>query len=230
MLNKNLFSIKNYNLNSLNYGHKLVKLFSYKISVKLYNIYNIETKNTIVMKRRSTIGDVHKFVKITRKRNKEKYDDEEEEGSSKGIKKNKIIEDLNTISAKKEENKNSGLFLIDKKKIKTYDINNYFSGLTQIRKIIYISIIIILLILFIEYCYFYKSQKDEYNGHISLIYFKIFFRLYNQLLTSCLSIACVPERIDDKNCRNFLSIFNYNYSKSNPNENFNFTEYIFFSI
>ena len=225
LLKKNLFSIKNYNLHSINYGHKLTKLFSYQISVKLYNIYNIETKNTIVMKRRSTIGDVNKFVKITKNKNKEKYDDEEE--SSKGTKKNKIYEEINTINKTNDPNKSKGIFVIDKKKINSYnDIDSYFIKLNNIRKIIYISIILIIFIMIIEYCYFYKFQKQEYNCDISYRNFKSFFRLYNQLLTSILSVVCIPEKIDSNKCRNYISIFNNKYSISNPDENFNFTKYI----
>ena len=46
------------------------------------------------------------------------------------------------------------------------------------------------------------------------------------MLTSILSVVCIPEKIDSNKCRNYISIFNNKYSISNPDENFNFTKYI----
>ena len=227
-LKNNLFSLLNYNTKRINSGHKLVKVFSYKILVNLYNIYNLETKKTVVMKRRSTIGDVAKFVKLVPKRNNEfiKQDSNDDE-ILKGIIKNKILEDIDTdIDTSKQMKKNKVNFFIDKKKTKNDDKIIYYKGLNKFQKIIIISITLILIITIFEYFIFYKNQSEEFNCNIAYRNFKEFFRLYNQLFVSILSVACIPEKIESKGCRNYISIFNADYSKNNPNENFSFSEYI----
>ena len=224
-LEKNSFSIKDYNKKNMNEGHQLVKLFSYQILVHTYNIYNIERKTTVVMKRRSTIGDITKFAKIAPKKNKQiKEEEENEDEEIYRTLKNNIFEDIENST--KKINRKKEIYIEDKKKNKRETINNYNTGLNRIRKIINISIILILVIIIIEYFLFYRNNKEEFNGNISFNNFNHFFRLYNQLFSSMLSVVCIPEKIDSQNCRNYISIFNDAYSKSNPEENFNFSEYL----
>ena len=225
-LKNNLFSLSRYNTKRINSGHKLIKIFSYKILVNLYNIYNVETKNTVVMKRRSTIGDVNKFINSVPKRNKESFkEDNNDIESSKEIIKNNILEDID-MEKSKQTNKNKVNFFIDKKKTKIDEKDSYYSRLNKFKKIIIISIILILIIIILEYSIVYKIQKEEFKCNMAYRSFKEFFRLYNQLFVSILSVACIPEKIESRNCRNYISIFNTDYSKHNPNENFSFTEYI----
>ena len=231
-MKKNFFILKHHNSKNINLGHKLIKLFSYKISTKVYNIYNVQTKTTVVMKRRSTIGDVNKFkVMHKSKKNQAKEEEEKEEelenfDNLEEIKKKKKFGNFNARASIQQTNKKRDFFSFDKGKNKKETHGDDYNGMSKTKKSIYFFILFILLIIIIESLYFYRMQKIEYNCNKFFISFKEFFRIYNQLLISILSLACVPEEIDSQKCRNFISIFNELYSKNNPKENFNFTEYL----
>jgi hypothetical protein len=95
-----------------------------------------------------------------------------------------------------------------------------------IQKSVYFSFLLILIVIVVEYLFFDKFQNNITNNHYSYINYRSFYRLYYQLFASILGVACIPESIDGKNCRNFISIFNAVYAKGYPNDSFNFTEYL----
>jgi hypothetical protein len=95
-----------------------------------------------------------------------------------------------------------------------------------IQKSVYFSFLLILIVIVVEYLFFDKFQNNITNNHYSYINYRSFYRLYYQLFASILGVACIPESIDGKNCRNFISIFNTVYAKGYPNDSFNFTEYL----
>ena len=217
---KNFFSLKNYDPNRPNFGYKMTKIFSFQISFNLFNIYNLKAKNTLVMKRKSQFLN---FNKLLNKNNDSEDEDNKnfEEYKEKNL---KINEHFNSITSVNTGNKI--IFSRDKTKIKKYNINEFYNNLKKLRKIIYTYIIIIILIILFEYFYFYIIQEEEYNLDKSFTNFEIFLKLYYQLFTSILSVACVPEKKDSKKCRNIIDIFNDFYSFINPTEKYNFNEYI----
>ena len=225
-LRKNFFSITDYNFKHINKGHKLVKLFSYNILVKIYNIYNLETKNTVKMKRRSTIGDVKKFAKSVPKKNQNIVEDMEDiDEKLLNIKKVRV-NDINPENSNKPTINIKGIIYEDKKKTKKENIKKYFVGLNRLKYLIIFFIISIVLTIIFEYLIFYMIEKREYNGNISYKNMKDFFALYNQLLTSILSVSCIPEKIENKTCRNYLSIANKIENSKNKNNTLNSTEFV----
>ena len=109
------------------------------------------------------------------------------------------------------------------RKIKKINFIKY-SGFNHIKKIIYLSIFCVIIIILVEYLYFNKLKSDAYNNNFSYINYRGFFRLYYQLFSSILGVACIPESIGSTTCRNFISIFNKVYSETYPENTFNFTE------
>ena len=62
------------------------------------------------------------------------------------------------------------------------------------------------------------------NNHNSFVNYRGFYKLYYQLFTSILAVSCIPEKLGNNTCRNYISIFNKEYSTNNPNQTFDFTE------
>ena len=197
--------MKNYNSNKINYGDRLIKLFSYKILVKIYNIYELETKTTFMKKVPEKTNYIVK-----------------KEG-------NIFRENINDTKNKKNgDNKEiPNKEIIDSGKNKKQNTDKYYIRLERLKHLIICSIISILLILIVEYLFFYNIQKTEYNSIISYRYLKEFFSLYNKLLTSILSVVCIAKKTNSKDCRNYLSIFNeIEASKNKNDDNFNSIEYV----
>ena len=196
-------------------GYKLKKIYSYKISIKLYNIYILELKNERIIKKR-----------IIQQYNKLKSN--ETENSSEEFENNKLkmFEETNSVSSSVQSSAyTKGYSVLGIKKTKKDNIIKY-TGFNRIKKIIYFSIILIIIIIIVEYLFFDKLKRDTNNNNYSYINYRGFYRLYYQLFSSILGVACIPERIDRKTCRNFISIFNKVYSESYPNNTFDFTEYL----
>ena len=201
-------------------GYKLSKLFSYQISIRLYNIYQLDIKRQ------------KKEKKMVSQKNLSKLKTSEaESNSSEDIENNKenrikIYEETNSISSSVQISTYSrGISSLGMNKMKK---DNFFKYNTYnaIQKSVYFSFLLILIVIVVEYLYFGKFQRNITNNHNSYINYRSFFRLYYQLFASVLGVACIPEEIDGKNCRNFISIFNKAYSQSSPNNTFDFTEYL----
>ena len=215
----NSININNYTSSQLelNKDFKLVKIFSYKISIKLYNIYKIEQKKD-ENKNKNRKDSVQKYNTIKRDETK---DDSEEEANSHKI---KLYEEANSIVSTLQSSKGLNLLGINKTSNRDNIINYKLFNINQ--KIIYFIFILVLIIIIIEYIYFNNSTNNLINNNNSYINYRGFYRLYYQLFASILGVACIPETIDSKKCRNFISIFNNLYSKNYPDKTFNFTEYL----
>ena len=212
---QNLTSIKKYITWQSTQGYKLTKLFSYKISTKLYTIYTLDVKKEGILKKK---GASQKFFKLK--------SNEEDEDNSEEIRRNKIkvYEETNSVSSSVQTSTYSrGISSVGVRKIKRENLIKY-SGFSHIQKIIYLSIFLVIIIILIEYSYFNKLKHDAYNNNFSYINYRGFFRLYYQLFSSILGVACIPESIGSPTCRNFISIFNKVYSETYPENTFNFTE------
>ena len=213
----NLMSIKKYIIWQSSQGYKLTKLFSYKISTKLYNIYTLDVKNEGILKKKGASQKMFKLKSI-----------EEDENTSEELRKNKlkVYEETNSVSSSVQTSTYSrGISSVGIRKIKKENLIKY-SGFNHIQKLIYLSIFLVIIIILVEYLYFNKLKHDAYNNNFSYINYRGFFRLYYQLFSSILGVACIPESIGSSTCRNFISIFNKVYSESYPENTFNFTEYL----
>ena len=211
------FPLKKYISSQSFKRYKLKKLYSYKISVKLYNIYILEIKNGGIIRKK----EINK---------KDIIESNESDNNSEEIENNKnrikIYEETNSVTSSVQTSTYSKkINSIGIKKIKKNNIINH-TGFYGIQKIIYFSIFLVIVIILIEYLYFDKVKQQTNNNNNSYINYRGFFRLYYQLFASILGVACIPEKIDSKNCRNFISIFNKVYSTNYPNETFDFTEYL----
>ena len=213
----NLISIKRFRTWQSSKGYKLTKLLSYKISTKLYIIYTLDVKNEGILKKK---GESQKYFKLK--------SIEEDENTSGELKRNKlkVYEDTNSVSSSVQSSAYSrGISSVGIRKIKKVDFIKY-SGFNHIQKIIYLSIFCVIIIILVEYLYFNKLKSDAYNNNFSYINYRGFFRLYYQLFSSILGVACIPESLGSTTCRNFISIFNKVYSETYPENTFNFTEYL----
>ena len=198
-------------------GYKLIKLFSYKIILNVYNIYTLELNNERKIKR---LGKAKVFNKLK--------SSVTENTSEEDINNNRlrVYEETNSVSSSIQvSNYSKGASSVGRRKLKNDDILQ-FSGFNFIKNIIYFSILLILIIIIVEYLFFDKLKNDESNNNNSYINYRSFYRLYYQLFASILGVACIPDKIDSKNCRNYISIFNQVYSKANPDKTFDFTEYL----
>lgn len=218
IINKNAFSFKDLNSNRSNYGIKLKKLFSYQISFKLYNIYNLDTKNSVIIQTKSSLKEFRKLSNI-------QHQSDDSSMKSNSDNKSPGYNDINSISSSIKPNGNNPVGPLRNRKIRKDYLSEYYVGYYKIKRIIYASITITLLIIIAQYFYFFKFHKEEYNCNISYNDYKSLYRLYNQLFISVLSVACFSESVDSKNCRNIISIFNNFYKRHHPNF-FNFTTYM----
>ena len=201
-------------------GYKLSKLFSYRISIRLYNIYQLDIKR---QKKEKKVDSTKKIFKLKTSEAENNSSEEIENNKDNRI---KIYEETNSISSSVQISTYSrgisSLGINKGKKDNFFKYNMY----NFIQKLVYCSFLLILIVIVVEYLFFGKFQNNITNNHNSYINYRSFYRLYYQLFASILGVACIPEEIDGKNCRNFISIFNTVYSKSYPNQTFNFTEYL----
>ena len=195
-------------------GNKLTKIISFKIIMKLYNIYKLER---IYLKEIKKIDSIKNKIKI-----KESENISEEQISNDQIKTynevNSVLSSVQTSSFSKQING------IRVNKIKKDNIIDY-SILNLIKKVIYLFFILVLVIIIFEDIYYRKLMKTVKNSHNSYRNYRGFYRLYYQLFSSILAVACIPEKIESKNCRNYISIFNKVYSRNYPDKSFDFTEH-----
>ena len=212
----NLISLKKYISWQSTLGNKLTKINSFQIFMNLYNIYKLE---------RIHEGEMKKIDSIVKNKIKKKESDNisEELVSNDQI---KMYKEANSVTSSAQTSSFSkGINSIRLNKVKK-DKNVDYGLLNLIKKLIYLSFIIVLFIIIFEYIYYQKLIKSIRNSHNSYINYRGFYRLYYQLFSSILSLSCIPESLDSKNCRNYISIFNRLYSYIYPDKSFDFTEYL----
>ena len=197
-------------------GYKLKKIYSYQISVKLYSIYILELKNEGIIKKKE----------IAKQYNKLKSTESENSSEDLANDRLRVYEETNSVSSSVQTSTYSkGISSIGIKKMRKDNIIKY-TGFNQIQKTIYFSIFLVIIIIIVEYLYFDKLKRDANNNNYSYINYRGFYRLYYQLFASILGVTCIPETLDSKTCRNYISIFNKVYSKNYPDKTFDFTEYL----
>ena len=194
--------------------YKLNKLYSYKVSIKMYNIYLLELKNGGFVKKREVMK-------------KDDIKANDENGSEIVENTIKVYEENNSVNSSLQTSSFSKNYnSLGLRKTKKGDINH--TGFNRIQKIIYGSIFVVIIIIIIEYLYFDKLKTETDNNNSSYINYRSFYRLYYQLFASVLGISCIPEAPGSgEKCRNLISVINNNHAREYPNISFNFSEYLF---
>ena len=201
-------------------GYKLSKLFSYRISINLYNIYQLDIKR---QKKEKKADSTKKMFKLKTSEIEINSSEEIENNKDNRI---KIYEETNSISSSVQISTYSrGISTLGINKTKKDNFFKY-NMYNFIQKLVYFSFLLILVVIVVEYLLFGQFQSNITNNHNSYINYRSFYRLYYQLFASILGVACIPHEIDGSNCRNFISIFNTVYSRGYPNQTFDFTEYL----
>lgn len=155
-------------------------------------------------------------------------DDEEEQTNSfhrnTRIEKLQIIDDNASMASQATINSHerglSGLNLRNKKKDTFYE----YSGFNKLQKIIHITIILILIILLIQYFHLYSLENDTKNNTNSFLEYREFYKLYFQLFSLTLSVACIQE---ESSCRSIISYFADQYFSEYPEDDFNVTTFFY---
>ena len=216
---KNLMSMsfKKYVNWKNNKGYILSKILSFNKSLKYYNVYHITKKDKEMIKK-----------KISKKlnENKENNESEEEEEQishhkNKSEKIQQLIEDNASVSSQQTGSSiNGGVTGLGIRNKKNENIFEY-GGFNKIRKSIFFLISSAILVLIIEYFYLISLKNSIYSNNNSLLEYREFYKLYFQLFSSTLGIACIYQN----KCLTLSEIFIDKYF-SNTQDYFNYTLFI----
>ena len=208
-----------------NEGFIETKESTFKISVKIYNIYILTQKNY----NKKKIERKSRKLKGTRMEDDD--DDEEEEESQNSIKKNsrlekiQIIEDNASASSQQTGSTYStGISNLGMRNKKRDNIQE-FGIINNIKKLNLILIFIAIVLLVFEFFYLKYLQNNLKNNNNALLDFREFSKLYFQLFSSILGVACIEST---NGCLRIVDIFTQQFfTQVNPdNEFFNFTLYV----
>ena len=194
-------------------GNKLIKIMSFRISMRLYNIYKIDGNREGEIKKADSIKR-RIIAKETENSNEEQMVNEQM----------KIYKETSSMTSSAQASLYSkGINPMRVNKLKNENIINYGS-LDLIKKIIYSSFIIVVLIFILEFIYYKNLSITLTNNHNSFAIYRGFYKLYYQLFASILAVSCIPETLNSSTCRNYISIFNKVYSTKYPDKHFDFTQ------
>jgi len=215
--NSELISLKKYVNWQNNQGYKLSKILSFNKSLKYYHIYQIEKKDKEMMKKK-----MHKKSDENKGNNESEEEEEISHQKNKTEKIQQIIEDNASVSSQQTGSSFSGGvtgFGIQKRK--NENIFEY-GGFNKLRKIIFSIIFTAIIILIIEYFYLISLKNIIYSNNNSLLEYREFYKLYFQLFSSTLGIACIYQ----KKCITLTGIFIDKYLSDSEDEYFNYTLFI----
>jgi len=214
--------LKKYNIWQINQGYVMSKVSSFNISFKLYSIYLLIPRDKDLKKKYDKNYNALKDEKI--------FEDEDEEEQTNSFHRNTKIEKLAIIddnasmasqaTINSHERGLSGLNLRNRKRDTFYE----YSGFNKLQKIIYITIILILIVLIIQYFHLYSLEYESKNNISSFLEYREFYKLYFQLFSLTLSVACVQEK---SSCRNLISYFTEQYFNDYPEDEFNITNFFY---
>ena len=213
---KNSLSFKKYSNYQNSQGFMITKILSFNKTEKYYNIYHITKKEKEMMNTKMQ----KKFDE--KENNESEEEDEISNQKNKNEKLQKLIEDNASVSSQQTGSSLSGgvtgLGVRNKKNDNIFE----YGGFNKIRKIIFFTIFTAIVILIIEYFYLISLKNDTYRNNNSLLQYRDFYKLYFQLFSSTLGIACIYH---DK-CFTLTGIFIDKYL-SGPSENFfNYTLFV----
>ena len=201
-----------------NKGYMLSKILSFNKSLKYYHIYHITKKDKEIMKKK---------VQKNLDENKENNESEEEEEQiynhkNKSEKMKQLIEDNASVSSQQAGSSFSGgvtsLKFLNKKNENIFE----YGGFNKLRKIIFFIICSAIILLIFEYFYLVSLKNDNNSNNNSLLEYREFDKLYFQLFSSTLGIACIYQN----KCISLTGIYIDKYLSDNPEELFNYTLFI----
>ena len=191
-----------------NRGFIVSKIFEFNLSNKYYRIYNVLQRNKEMMRKKlQRRAGVVKALNLD-----EDEEDFENHNSKKITKPEKDLKENSSINSHQAgSNCNNGISSLGSRNRKKDDSFEY-SSLNKIKKIIYLSIPIILLVLIFEYIYLISSQNSIFNLNYSFLEYREFYKLYFQLFTSIVGIACIQT---DSDCKSLVSVYvsTYNFNE-----------------
>ena len=213
--NSELMSFKKYVNWQNNQGYMLSKILSFNESLKYYYIYHITKKDKEIMKKKRQ----NKSDEIN------ESEEEEEQISNHKNKSEKIqqlIEDNASISSQQTGSSFNGgvtgLKILNKKNENMFE----YGGFNKLKKIIFFIIFSAIIILIFEYFYLISLKNETDSNNNSLLKYREFYKLYFQLFSSTLGIACIYQN----KCISLTEIYIDKYLSDNPEEMFNYTLFI----
>ena len=202
------------NINLQNYI--LSKIATFNISLKFYNIYVVNKREN-----ESTQKVVEK--KINPRKFSQIEEDDNQLSSNKNSKSEKIqyLEDNSSVNSQTAAGSvNSGgvsnFGIRNKRRDNIYENG----GFSNIKKFSFIIIISSFIILIMEHFYLYSLQSDTYNNNNSLLEYRDFYKLYFQLFSSTIGVACL---LVSNKCVSLIDTFIEQNFVDNGQQRFNLT-------
>ena len=197
----------------------LSKITTFNISHKYYNIY-------LVNKREKEAAQKTVEKKINPRKISQIEDDENQISSNKNSKTEKIqyLEDNSSVNSQTNAGSaNSGgvsnYGIRNKRKDNIYENG----GFSNIKKFAFFIIISSFIIFILENFYLYSLQNDTYNNNNSLLEYRDFYKLYFQLFSSTIGVACIYE---SHKCINLIDTFTNEYYAESEDDLFNLTLFV----
>ena len=218
--NNNIYSIpfKKYTEWQNKQGFIISNVLAFNISVKHYNVYIINSKEKELAKKQQE-------RKSRQIRIEEDEEEEEEEDSIKKTSKTdkmKIMEDNASVTSQPTSTHSTGISsfgIRNKKKDNIYE----YGGFNKIKIVNFIAIFIALIVLAIEYIILKSLENSTYNNNQSLLEYIEFIKLYFQLFSSILSVACIKT---GNECLHITDVYSETIYNEIMNEYFNYTSLI----
>ena len=200
-------------------NYKIAKIMELSLSKKIISIYSIIPKEREVNK---NLGRSSFFINETIKLdfNADNLKKMHEKKASKKLE--IFLDDTASVQSQKSLNNNlnygSGLNIKIKKKENIYRNSNLYT----IGNIIYLMIPVIILFVTIEIIHLIHLDKGDEKNDYSLVFFNQFYKLYFQLFSNILSIACIKY---NSSCVNAMSL--YSQQAGGLYDTFNCSLYIY---
>jgi len=195
-------------------GFNIIKLSSFNIINKTYNIYQIAKKE-----KNNNEKDFEN--KMDSKKELSMIENNEDNSSQKNNEMGKInaFEDNSSVQSQTTESIHStgisSLGIRNKKKDNIFE----HEGFNKTKKMNYLVIFIAILALLYEYLYLENLEGNFSNNNTSYIHFREFSKLYFQLFSSLIGVSCVKYA---GKCLILTDIYTKQYYGDNPIE-FNYT-------
>ena len=217
-------NLKKYSLWQSNQGYNMNKVSSFNICFKLYSIYMLIPKDKEKKKKLESHMSIIKEGKLL-----EEYDEQNSAHKNTRIEKINLMEDNASVTSQQTSNSHekglSSLGFRNKKKDNYYEYNSFH----KLQKIIYISIVIILIIIIFEYIHLNSLKNSTKKNNESYLEFREFYKLYFQLFSLTLSVACIQKESQEPyNCiniiKNYTEIYYYKLYPASVDEYFDFNK------
>ena len=215
-------TLKRYNLWQNNQGYNMNKVSSFNICFKLYSIYMLTSKDKEKKKKLEANLSIIKEGKLL-------LDDDDHNSQHRNtrIEKINLKEDNASVTSQQTSSSHdkglSSMGLRNKKKDSYYE----YSSFNKLQKTIYMTIVVILIIIIFEYIHLNSLEKSTKKNNESFFEYREFYKLYFQLFSLTLSVACIQkEQEPPYNCINLVKFYTeeYYYKIYSNDEYFDFNK------